>query len=78
MDKEKIQELDMKIMEVIEMIAEGMDRGYEDEYVKALYIAKDSLDKLEKIEKIIYEYNNGDDMEYVYLDKIREVLESED
>ncbi len=35
------------------------------------------IDKLEKIKQIINEYNNGDDMEYVYLDKIRGVLEQE-
>lgn len=35
------------------------------------------IDKLEKIKQIINEYNNGDDMEYEYLDKIRGVLEQE-
>lgn len=34
------------------------------------------LNKLDKIEQIIKEYNNGYDMEYEYLAKIREVLEN--
>lgn len=38
---------------------------------------KGEHEKLEKIKQIINEYNNGNDMEYEYLDKIREVLEDE-
>ena len=40
-------------------------------------LEKSKEEKLQKIEQIINEYNNGDDMEYVYLGKIREVLEDE-
>lgn len=74
MDKEKIQELDIKIMEVIEMIAEGMDKGYEDEYVKALYIAKDSLVKLEKVEQIVSGWNNDASNSFSDMCKINEIL----
>lgn len=35
------------------------------------------VEKLEKIEQIMNEYRNGNDMEYDYLAKIREVLEKE-
>ena len=36
------------------------------------------MEKLDKIERIIDDYNNGDEMEYTYLARIREVLESEE
>ena len=34
-------------------------------------------DKLNEIEQIINEYNNGNEIEYTYLAKIREILEQE-
>ena len=46
-----------------------------DEEMREFY--KGEHEKLEKIEQIINEYNNGDDMEYEYLARIREVLENE-
>ena len=39
--------------------------------------AIECINKLNKIEQIIKEYNNGNDMEYEYLAKIREILEQE-
>ena len=52
----------------IEHLKQGnLCKGYVD------YIVGE-VKKLEKIEQIINEYNNGDDMEYEYLDKIRGVL----
>lgn len=81
MDKEKIQELDMKIIEVIEMIAEGMDRGYNDEYVETLYIAKDGLIKLEKIKQIVNseaDPNICNNFDYVYkIQAIKKIMEQE-
>lgn len=38
---------------------------------------KQTLEKLDKIKQIIDDYNNGSEMEYKYLERIREVLESE-
>lgn len=81
MDKEKIQELDIKIIEVIEMIAEGMDRGYNDEYVETLYIAKDSLIKLEKIKQIVNseaDPNICNNFDYVCkIQAIKKIMEQE-
>ncbi len=55
----------------IEHLKQGnLCKGYVD------YIVGE-VEKLEKIEQIINEYNNGDDMEYEYLARIREVLEQE-
>lgn len=47
------------------------------ESLEAQNMAIESLNKLAQIEQIINEYNNGNDMEYKYLDRIREVLEYE-
>jgi hypothetical protein len=44
---------------------------------KALDIVLSDSEKLERIEQIVKDYYNGSDMEYVYLAKIREVLENE-
>lgn len=53
---------------------EGYERHPLDTWY-ALDFAIDCMNKLEQIEQIVKDYNNGSDMEYVYLAKIREVLE---
>ena len=55
----------------------GGDEDFDNKRKCALQTAIYSIEKLEKIEQIIIEYNNGNNMEYEYLDKIRGVLDKE-